>query len=183
MKTDCRACKVYAVRIHRAIVSMPNKPLSLLALMASLLCLPLQSRAQQNGVTLGQKWDGANGFAVYEWVRIEDREKLYSNAIAIKTSGIKASFFNTFKTAPFGQFARCGGLGCDLGVGRKIAQVDFAPRGDYFVVTRASGGLAFLLGSACYLVGNYMLILECGSAKTPAGNVDMPSIYRFVPGT
>lgn len=162
---------------------MRNTPLSASALMVAFLCLPLQSKAQQNSVTLERKWDGANGFAIYEWVRLEGRETLYSSAIAIKTSGNKVSFFNTFKAAPFGQLARCGGLGCDLGVGQKIAEVDFAPRGDHLVVTSASGSLAFLLGSACHLIGDYVYTLECRSAKTPAGSLDMPSIYRFVPGT
>ena len=113
----------------------------------------------------------------------EDRGLLYSSSIAVKVGGNRATFYNTFKVAPFGKYARCGGLGCDLGVGQQIAQVDFSQRGEHFVVIGASGGLAFLLGSVCHLKQGYMGILECRSGKTPAGHENMPSIYKFMPGT
>lgn len=169
--------------MNMAIVAMGNKLLLMCSLAAALLSLSPQSMAQQVGATLEQKWAGANGFATYQWIRVDGRHTLYSSDIAMTTSGNRTSFMNTFKVAPFGQFSRCGGLGCDLGVGQKMAQVDFAPKGDHFVVTNASGGLAFLLGSTCFLVDSYMSILECRSSKTPTGHLDMPSIYRFVPGT
>ena len=162
---------------------MLKKSLICWALGAGALSLPPQSQAQPISATLEQRWTDGQGFATYTWMRAEDRGDLYSSDIVIRVSGNRATFFNTFKVAPFGKYARCGGLGCDLGVGQQIAQLDFTQRGEHFVVMRASGGLAFLLGSDCHLKQSYLRTLECQSAKNPAGVNNMPSIYKFEPGT
>ena len=104
---------------------MLKKSLICCALGAAALSLPPQSQAQPNSATLEQRWTDGQGFATYTWMRAEDRGNLYSSDIVIRVSGNRATFFNTFKVAPFGKYARCGGLDCDLGVGQQIAQLDF----------------------------------------------------------
>jgi hypothetical protein len=139
--------------------------------------------AQQRNSSLSEVWGDANkGFVSFSWLRAEDNREIYSSALYTEISQNTLSIYNTYKLEPFGKNARCGGLGCDLGKGQLVGSLKFDPKGSRFIVREASGKAGFLAGAQCRVVESYMKVLECLSSKTPASS-DMPSIFRFAPGT
>lgn len=140
--------------------------------------------AQQSNLSLSKAWEDGNGFTSFEWLSAKDNETIYSSAVYTEVNQNTLSIYNTYNRAPLGQYARCGGLGCDLGKGQLVATVKFERKGSGFIVREASSKAGFLVGAQCRLVDSYMVILECKSNKSPAiGTVNIPSIFRFAPGT
>lgn len=142
----------------------------------------LSVQAQQRSNTLNQTWTDGNGFTSVSWSFVEDGEEIYSSAVYTEINQNTLNIYNTYQLDPFGKYARCGGLGCDLGKGQLIATLKFESKGSSFVVKEASGNASFLKGSQCKLVESYLKVLECTSTQNPSGN-RMPSIFRFSPGS
>ena len=140
--------------------------------------------AQDRNSPLGQVWPDANkAFLLFSWSRVEDNEEIYSSALYTEISQNTLNIYNTYKLEPFGKSARCGGLGCDLAKGQLVASLKFESNGNRFVVRESSGKAGFLTGAKCrVLEENYLLVLECRSNKTP-DSINMPSIFRFAPGS
>lgn len=132
--------------------------------------------------TLETDWADGPGFASYAWLRAEDNRELYSSAVYLSLSGNSLSIYNTYNAEPLGHSARCGGLGCDLGKGQLLATIEVMPQGGnrYSVVT-ASQKASFLQGAQCRVAESYLQVFECFSSSGP--NVDLPSAFRFSPGT
>jgi hypothetical protein len=138
--------------------------------------------AQQSNLTLSETWEDGKGFTSFEWLRAENKRELYSSAVYIEVNRNTLNIYNTYKLDPFGKYARCGGLGCDLGRGGLVTTLNFESRGNLFTVQSATGKAGFLKGAQCRIMRSYLKILECISFQNPAG-VNMSSIFRFSPGT
>ena len=139
--------------------------------------------AQQKNRSLSQVWSDANkNFVSFKWLRAEDDREIYSSALYTEISQNTLNIYNTYKLDPFGKNARCGGLGCDLGKGQMVGTLKFEPQGGRLIVREASGKAKFLAGAQCSVIGEYWLVLECRSNRSPnSGN--MLSIFRFSPGS
>lgn len=141
--------------------------------------------AQQRSSSLASRWSNAatTAFMRFTWRRIEGDATLYSSDLSTELTGNTLRIFNAYKRDPFGKYARCGGLGCDLARGQLVSTISFESSGGAFIVRSASGSASFLTGSQCMLRGvRDMQELVCRSSKTPA-SVAMPSIFVFSPGT
>lgn len=146
------------------------------------------SGARAQGVTLAQAqtletvWADGSGFANYVWLRTEDEGELYSSAVYLSLSGNSLSIYNTYNAAPLGHSARCGGLGCDLGKGQLLATLEVVPQGsNRYTVINTSEKTSFLQGAQCKVTGSYFQFFECFSPSGPSA--DLPSTFRFTPGT
>ena len=146
------------------------------------------SGARAQGVPLAQAqtletdWAISSSFADYKWLRTEDEEEFYSSAVYLSLSGNSLSIYNSYKAAPLGQQARCGGFGCDLGKGQLLATLEVIPQGNKrYTVASASQKASFLQGAQCRLAGSHFYFFECFSSRGPIG--DTPSTFRFTPGT
>jgi hypothetical protein len=139
--------------------------------------------AQQRTSTLESAWTDGTGFTSYTWSRASDGGSFYSSSIYTVVSGNTLSIYNTYMSEPLGQFARCGGLGCDLERGELVATIEFAYQSsNTFVVQSASPRASFLQDAQCRITGEYMKVLECSAPRGPSVQ-NLPSIYTFVPGT
>lgn len=139
--------------------------------------------AQQNNRTLREAWSDANGFTSFDWVRAEDGGEVYSSAVYVDIKQNTLNIYNTYKLDPFGKYARCGGLGCDLGKGQVVGILNFESQGSQFIVRNASGQVSFLKGARCRISERHVKVLECTSTQNPASRADIFSIFRFTPGT
>ncbi|AMA08913.1 hypothetical protein [Picosynechococcus sp. PCC 73109] len=139
--------------------------------------------AQQKAFVLQEAWGFSRGFASFDWLRAEDKETIYSSAVYTEINRNTLAVYNTYKQDPFGKYARCGGLGCDLGKGQLIATLNFESRGNLLIVQSATGKAAFLNGALCKLVESYLTVLECTSKQNPNPDAKIPSIFRFAPGS
>lgn len=143
---------------------------------------PRQEAQIAQAQTLETVWTDATGFAYFDWLRAEDNRELYSSSLYLSVSGNTLSIYNTYNAEPLGRLARCGGLGCDLGTGSLVATLEFVQQGsNLFTVQSASSRASFLQGAQCRIVGNVLQALECFSEQGPSA--DMPSVFRFSPGT
>jgi len=142
--------------------------------------LPLQI-GQQSSQSLQSRWSDGVGFVTLNWLRASDRATLYSSTVYLSVTGNRISVFNTYAKEPFGQLARCGGLGCDLGKGALVATLDLVPKGNSLSVQNASAKASFLKGATCSVVEDYLQVLECSSSKGAQGS--LPSLFVFAPGT
>jgi hypothetical protein len=145
----------------------------------------IPASAQHRTSTLTSSWSnaGSTAFMRFTWRRIDGNTALYSSDLATELTGNTLRLFNTYKRDPFGKYARCGGLGCDLGRGQLLSTISFEPRGGLFIVRNASGTASFLTGAQCTLRGTRdMQELVCRTSQTPT-SVAMPSAFIFSPGT
>lgn len=164
---------------------MKNIAISVLSA-AFLLMGTSGARAQEvplaQSQTLETAWAYDSGFANYAWLRTEDEGELYSSAVYLSLSGNSINIYNTYNAAPLGHSARCGGLGCDLGKGQLLATIEVAPQGgNRYSVVAASQKASFLQGAQCRVAGSFPQVFECFSSSGPSA--DLPSIFRFSPGT
>lgn len=153
---------------------------------ALLLSCPLKVKAQGLQVaqsqTLQDNWGNATGFASFVWSRSEDGGEIYASTVYLSLSGNKLSIYNTYNAAPLGHLARCGGLGCDLGKGQLLANLEVVKQGqNLFTVTSTSDKVSFLQGAQCRIEESYLQVFKCFSLRGP--NSDMPSVFTFSPGT
>jgi hypothetical protein len=145
--------------------------------------LPPVEIAQQRTSTLESAWTDGTGFTSYIWSRATDGGSLYSSSIYTVVSGNTLSIYNTYMSEPLGQFARCGGLGCDLGRGELVATIEFASQANgSFVVQSASSRASFLQDAQCRIIGEHMKSLECRAPHGPSVQ-NLPSTFTFIPGT
>ena len=158
---------------------------SLVVAIASPLMIPqaLKAEAKPNPPgTLQPALGYKSAISYYRWVRAKDREVLYSSTIAVKVFKNQMSLFRTCKSDPLGSLARCGALGCDLGIGDPIGVVQFQYDGARFVVANATGSTKFLRGATCEVTSSvYGGVLSCASSNTPS-TITMQSVYEFAPG-
>lgn len=138
--------------------------------------------AQQKNLTLSDAWTDGNGFTLFNWLRSEGAGIIYSSAVYIEVKQNTLTVYNTYKLDPFGRYARCGGLGCDLGKGQLISILNFVYQDNLFIVKSASGKAKFLQGAQCRVLKDYMKFLECKSTQNPTPNTSTSSIFRFAPG-
>jgi hypothetical protein len=137
---------------------------------------------QQTDLTLEAAWAN-RGFTAFSWIRMDDSHSLYNGTVYTEVTGNTLSIYNSYLRSPLGQLARCGGLGCDLGKGALIATLEVEPQGNSFIVKSASGSASFLQGAVCnVLQTDYPPVLECISNQSPAFS-NIPSRFRFSPGT
>lgn len=132
--------------------------------------------------TLETSWRDGAGYTDFSWLRSEGNRELYSSTVYIAVSGNSVDIYNTYNAAPLGQLARCGRLGCDLGRGQLIAELSVVPQGgNRYVVQSASQSASFLQGAQCRVAESYVQVFECFSLSGP--NADLPSVFRFSPGS
>ena len=166
-------------------ITMRKIAISILSAALLLICtleVKAQGRQVAQGQTLQDIWADAAGFASFTWARDVDGSEIYSSAVYLSLSDNQLSIYNTYNTAPLGHLARCGGLGCDLGRGQLLANLEVARQGqNLFTVTSTSDKASFLQGAQCRIDEGYLQVLKCSSLRGP--NSEMPSIFTFSPGT
>ena len=166
-------------------ITMKKIAISILSTALLLSCtseVKAQSLQVAQNQTLQDSWADAPGFASFTWARDEDGREIYSSAVYLSLSGNQLSIYNTYNAAPLGHLARCGGLGCDLGRGQLLANLEVVKQNrNLFTVTSTSDKVSFLQGAQCRIDESYLQVFECFSLRGP--NSEMPSVFRFSPGT
>ena len=166
-------------------VAVKKIAISILSAMLLLSCsLAVQAQRLQvaQSQTLQDNWTNATGFASFTWSRNEDGNEIYASTVYLSLSGNQLSIYNSYNIAPLGHLARCGGLGCDLGRGQLLANLEVTKQGqNLFTVTSTSDNVSFLQGAQCRIEESYLQVFDCFSLRGP--NSEMPSVFTFSPGT
>ena len=124
-----------------------------------------------------------NGYYTYEIRRSEGERILHSNPVLLKSSGLELSIFRTIVVDPLGSDWRCGGLGCDRKVHKKIGTLLFKGDSNNLNIIKATGSAKFLLGSNCRLInGPLGAQLGCQSSNAPWSD-NFESFTLFSPGS
>lgn len=177
--------KIYNNKKHISI-AVKKTAISILSATLLLSCTTLEVQAQSLPLAQSQmlqdNWTDATGFARFTWSRDEDGGEVYSSAVYLSLSGNQLSIYNTYNAAPLGHLAQCGGLGCDLGKGDLLANLEVVKQGqNLFTVVNTSDNVSFLQGAQCRIEESYLQVFKCFSLRGP--NSEMPSVFTFSPGT
>lgn len=148
------------------------------------ICAVSAARGRSESQTIEGRWKSGNGsgFIHYRWSRQEDSQTVYESILAGRFSVNSIYLYSTANRYPIGEFARCGGLGCDLEVGKLLGLLIFTKQGDILHVHSGTMSLNFLTGAQCVLTERPLPTLKCYSLKTPVG-IAMPSMFEFSSGT